>query len=266
MHLHTLCVPWQPGVYGTDASGGRFSSVPSLRRCGCGIVQIDSNLDLLFESHFPLPGAVQTIPRAELAAIARVVVCVSHGTIVIHSDSKVNIDMYLRPRSVARSSINGDLWTSIFTAIDQKALILRLSWVKGHLDTVDSSVPFTDHEYALNFYADRAAGIAAHDCQIYDRNISMPVLNAIKIVGAIGRRLSAIIVSGMLGPKIHHAKNHAPPKPAAPTLQERVDQSSHYISLGKCRAYCFACNCSVSIKSPNFSKWVETKKRAIRWG
>ena len=28
---------WPSGTYGTDASGGEFSSFPEIRRCGCGI-------------------------------------------------------------------------------------------------------------------------------------------------------------------------------------------------------------------------------------
>ena len=33
---------WPPGLYGTDASGGKFGSYPQLRRCGCGVARLRS--------------------------------------------------------------------------------------------------------------------------------------------------------------------------------------------------------------------------------
>ena len=32
---------WRSGVYFTDGSGGKYGSVPTLRRCGCGIAPMD---------------------------------------------------------------------------------------------------------------------------------------------------------------------------------------------------------------------------------
>ena len=33
---------WPSGLYGTDASGGKYGSFPELRRCGCSAVMLDS--------------------------------------------------------------------------------------------------------------------------------------------------------------------------------------------------------------------------------
>jgi hypothetical protein len=44
---------------------------------------------------------VQTVPRAELYAIFVVVKKVPYGTIMIVSDSKINVDMFYKSRMVA---------------------------------------------------------------------------------------------------------------------------------------------------------------------
>ena len=50
---------------------GKYSSVPILRRCGCGIARIDSAGDLAldFGVYFGLEGSLQTVPRSEMYAI-----------------------------------------------------------------------------------------------------------------------------------------------------------------------------------------------------
>jgi hypothetical protein len=50
---------------------------------------------------FPLVGEVQTVPRAELYAMFVVVKKVPYGTIMIVSDSKINVDMFYKSRMVA---------------------------------------------------------------------------------------------------------------------------------------------------------------------
>ena len=58
---------WPSGDYFGDGSGGRFSSIPSLRRCGIGLAFLVNGV-LQFGLRSPLPGDVQTVPRSEVAA------------------------------------------------------------------------------------------------------------------------------------------------------------------------------------------------------
>ena len=102
---------WLLGVYGTDASGGKFGRYPELRRCGCGAVQFrqternglgSHQLQLQFAASFNLQGPIQTIRLAELFAIYQVVMSVAVGPFTIASDSEVNelmsISLGLAPR------------------------------------------------------------------------------------------------------------------------------------------------------------------------
>ena len=60
---------WDFRVYYGDASGGEFTSIPSLRRCGCGLASLDAAGKLIGGCHFPLPGTIQTVPGAEFFAL-----------------------------------------------------------------------------------------------------------------------------------------------------------------------------------------------------
>ena len=60
------------GTYYGDASGGDFSSLPMLRRCGAGIIhtkQIGNDIKQIWGCSLKLIGHVQTVPRAELFAL-----------------------------------------------------------------------------------------------------------------------------------------------------------------------------------------------------
>ncbi len=93
---------WPAGLYGI-ASGGRWGSVPQLRRCGCGVsrlTSLDPPFTLQWGAWFPLVGEVQTVPRAELYAIFMVVSKVSSGDIFIVSDSEVNVGLFSKTKFI----------------------------------------------------------------------------------------------------------------------------------------------------------------------
>ena len=116
---------WPPGLYGTDGSGGEHGSFPELRRCGVGISRLsglDPPYQIQFAAHCALPGKIQTAPRSELFAFYLLVSKVSHGTLMIVSDSKINVDLFNGSRSIALVSVKSDLWRYIFEIIDSKSL------------------------------------------------------------------------------------------------------------------------------------------------
>jgi len=106
---------WPSGTYGTDASGGAFSSMPEIIRCGCGIVTmvpcINDNFDLEWAASFPLEGDIRTVPRAEMFTILILLKNLQHeATVIIVIGSLVNIELYYKGKAHALASTNGDLW------------------------------------------------------------------------------------------------------------------------------------------------------------
>jgi len=190
---------WPPGLYGTDGAGGEFSSIPELRRVGCGIARMSEldgggGFELIWAANFPLPGAVQTVPRCELFAIVVLLEHVSHGVVTVCSDSLVNVKIFEKGLLFASATTNGDLWRRIESAISSKRLEFRLHWVQGHLDTVAPVCDFPEIYVAANLAADIFADKAASRCQLAPSSSSQ-VLFRTKLVKRIQLRLARIVIS-----------------------------------------------------------------------
>ena len=165
--------PWPSGVYFSDASGGKYSSVPALRRCGIGVASLDlhSNLDssFLFGAYAPLVGVEQTVPRGELYGILLIVRFAADGAkLDIRSDSKTNVDLFYTTSSNTLASTNGDLWYELWQLINSKSLDVTLTWVKGHCESnhVAAQFSLSLHDIYGNACADRLADRAAQAYEI----------------------------------------------------------------------------------------------------
>ena len=175
------CAPpqdWPSGLYHTDASGGDHSAFKDIRRCGIGLAflcqdeeafcVLSSDL-FLWGAFAPLPGKLQTVPRAELYAI--LVVCqhvVREGHIVIVSDSKLNVDAFNKGEPFCMTAANCDLWREVFDCIEKRALSLQLLWSKGHADDLETFVSYnvTARNLLGNLCADALARRGAEGGQV----------------------------------------------------------------------------------------------------
>lgn len=152
-------------MYYTDGSGGKYSSVRHLRRCGFGVAVLD---DLAFSwgAFAVLDGENQSVPRAELAAILCVLRRVSGGPVEIASDSKINVDRYADGIDACLSACNSDLWRQLWAEvgrIGRDSVVLR--WIKGHatekhIAEGDISVKDLCGNYCADVLAERAARCA----------------------------------------------------------------------------------------------------------
>ena len=166
---------WPAGLYYADASGGRFSSIPALRRCGVGVCRLKDQVIFNNDLHHadqllawglfaPLPGQVHTVVRGELYAILVIARLVSPSIpLEIASDSKVNIDLYLAGYQACMATTNADMWEELFQLIEAKDLDFHIRWVKGHCVTVEAANNhgMSIRDIAGNCTADALAGRAA---------------------------------------------------------------------------------------------------------
>ena len=98
-------------MYYGDGSGGRYSSYPTIRRCGVGICCMSEPNIMEFGVRYQLPGEVQTVPRAEVSAMATVAQMAMHNAYIIYiGDNQQVISMYLKGKTKATSSTNADLY------------------------------------------------------------------------------------------------------------------------------------------------------------
>ena len=126
------------GTYYGDASGGEYSSYPEVRRVGCGFAFIDEEGELLFGAHFPLPGAVQTVPRGGLFTLVQLMrQALPMSEIVYVIDNKGVFDNFNKGPKHACRCTNADLYHELFLLTIKKAIRLTLKWMPSHLDTDD---------------------------------------------------------------------------------------------------------------------------------
>jgi len=107
------------GTFYGDASGGKYTRHPGIRRVGCGICQIDFQGIQIWGQSFNLPGEIQTVPRGELYVLQYLVEQASHHSHIEYvTDSKVNADLYNKGFDRATASSNCDLFKFIFKAFN----------------------------------------------------------------------------------------------------------------------------------------------------
>ena len=202
---------WPPGCYFTDASGGRFSAMPILRRCGFGIAYMHQTVsDFRRTSDFSEQpffrwgafgvqvGSVHTVPRSELFAILVVVQKVPSGKLVICTDSKINVDLYIKGFEACKSSTNSDLWIQIWQKLHQGHLSLTLRWVKGHVSSPDDMVKYNLQPFELygNLAADALANKGSQLAEVWTHD-SANVLAQYALVRQIQARALVILTSVM---------------------------------------------------------------------
>ena len=171
---------WLPGTYYGDGSGGPFSAYPLLRRCGVGIAVVQPNYDYTQQEPNPfrwgaflaLPGLVQTVPRAELMVLVVVVERVSPGMTVIKSDNRWVVDTFGQGKDHCLAAQHSDLWTRIFEVLDRGLVVLEVTWVKGHVESVEvaSRYDVVVEDIFGNALADKLADRAADEFQVHGQD------------------------------------------------------------------------------------------------
>ena len=159
-----------PRVYGAgDGSGRKQSKDPRYRRCGYGLVVVNSwgSLKPVLTCYGGLNGR-QTVPRAELQAF----VCFlrrTEGPATNICDAMGVAKGFQRRRQGRRWTPNSkqDLWSHIRNAAEQRDI--EVHWVASHeeskIDQVDASKAWF---IFLNTLADGVAEAAAEFCEFPD--------------------------------------------------------------------------------------------------
>ena len=147
---------WEDKIFFTDGSGGKYSAVLELRRCGVCIAVVRFGAGLACEFVWGLcsnlPGSEQTTPRAELYAILLVLFFADDaGPIIIVSDSWLSVVGF---RGLQQNGLqndaeasNADLWEAVCLAMRLRRFDVYLRWAKAHVVTekkVDSDIAFDE--------------------------------------------------------------------------------------------------------------------------
>ena len=226
---------WPAVYYGTDASGGTYSSIPQLRRFGLGVCKLSTVFPHPFEfgAWSALCGDIQTIPRGELFCFVLLLRnAMFNQHFHVFSDSKVNIVNFNKGAKHCKHVPNGDLWTELFSLLDSKKCSLVLEFVPSHIFEKSKKSVASTSVFAIlnNTAADRLAEFAAGRVEV-SPGYATPILFRLKLVKTIQLRLFAIVAN--------LAKDNDP-------IESYVAASKHSVSSIGSRYVCSVCKQSVS--------------------
>ena len=237
---------WPGGYYGTDASGGTYSSIPQLRRVGVGVCKLSTVFPHPFEfgAWSALCGDIQTIPRGELFCFVLLLRnAMFNQHFHVFSDSKVNIANFNKGSKHCKHVPNGDLWTELFSLLDSKKCSLVLEFVPSHIFEKNKKSVASTSVFAIlnNTAADRLAEFAAGRVEVAP-GYATPILFRLKLVKTIQLRLFAIVasVAKHVFTKEQKLRNDNDP------IESHVAASKHSVSCIGSRYVCSVCKQSVS--------------------
>jgi hypothetical protein len=256
IYVNPDSVDWTSRSYYGDASGGKYTSHRRLRRCGCGVVAVDSQGSLEFGMKCNLPGAVQTVGRGELFAF---VLLVRHLPFSVDAEYITDNEPLYKtynagPRAGANSA-NCDLFEEVFSLICTKALRISMRWMPSHLkdgDELPEGVSALD--VVSNDHADRLAKEAA-DAEEISSAIATPYLYNVTLTTRIQRRLATIMLY-----LPHREKKQRQPvvRIPRPKLDNLISESSHEIVVTGNRYACGKCHNSFRIADPSLKIWLQS--------
>jgi len=179
---------------GSDGSGGTHGGDPRLRRCGWGWTAMQGDSKVASASG-PLLGAKQTVPRAELQAVADFV-CYTTGDAIVHVDCKPVLtklqQLTAHTWSPNANTPNGDLWDIVHRRLLFRPGVLTFLKVKAHLEEEEAvQLGYTRQAWRLNDIADKLADEAANSHQL-DNYIVKLVREMDKKAELVQQRLMAI--------------------------------------------------------------------------
>ena len=177
---------WPSAQYYGDASGGKFTSIPSLRRVAVGVAAYNDDNELQFGVQASPCGPVQSVARGEAYALLLVVTKVElNAYVTFFTDCYSVLTTYNKGVGQAQHSLNFDVWFTIFAAIKARGITLLLLWMPSHLDAPDNKKLKPDwvqeHHIAGNREADKLAGTGA-DYISLPSEIWFPIIKNIKKV------------------------------------------------------------------------------------
>jgi hypothetical protein len=167
----------QASHFGTDGSGGKFSSQPRLRACGAGIatVKIVGNSFEVEDGIIAGVGGTQTVPRSELTAIVLLLSLVGNQNISIVVDASYIFKGLEKGKRKCLNGCNGDLWGRFWEAFETRGghATTKFIKVKSHSTPQELACGCIEpHHFALNEAADFFAEESAREREPSDAYVN----------------------------------------------------------------------------------------------
>ncbi len=206
----------------------------------------------------PLPGKIQTVPRSEVAAVLVLAMHLEYDSVV--SDNLVFVDAFKKGYDFCRKILNSDIYIELFRQLRDRRVCMSVYWIPSHLDDPDKAAKVeipswvTKHHVIGNGHADRLVRASSKDYDL-DIDVAKPVLDHLKLVGRIQRRIAAVVCEMPHRPRTKSRKDTTPVSRVS--LQQLIDNTNH--SFGEVNFFykCMACLHSCSVSSPALRQFLQ---------
>ncbi len=259
---------WPSGVYYGDGSGGKYGEIPQARRCGSGLAYLNTENALDFGLYYPLPGEVQTVPRAELSILVTLVEIVEDkATIVYFGDNKQVVDLFNKGPNACAKASNADLYKLLFKFIHDKQIDITVYWMPSHLNNPQAKTkkgkpkirPVWVHDYDIigNNEADKLADRAAEMAELPSWLVE-PLLENMYITRSIQLRIATIVCN--LPHRKHNKKyccSRAPSRDCE-SKQQALAKSMHDTVTTNSVVKCVGCLSQIHINSPKLLEFARS--------
>ena len=230
----------------TDGSGGIHTSKRRIRRCAWSVIfaqEHATGLRITSTIRGPLEGAVQTVPRSELAAAAEAVQeCPPHLPLRLITDCNMiakQAPALSTSRRTSTSNINLDLWRKVEQFLDRQATttFIKVASHKSYLDFVQRA---EGRHFLGNSLADLAAGWAAADAQLPSDEVAAYFALQKRATQVLERHVRIMMhIQDTTQHKKH--KRATQRKQRRIKLQQLLDSSQHRLAIIGTRWACLKC-------------------------
>ncbi len=158
--------------------------------------------------YYPLPGEIQTVPRAELSTLVTPAEIVEEGAIIVYFwVNKQVVDLFNKGEQPCSKPSNSGLYNLLFSYRSRKNLDLTVHWMLAHLDNPQSKtksgkpkqrpVYVHDHDVIDNKEADLLADRAAEIAELPSWQVD-PLIDAVHMARSIKLRIATIVCATYL--------------------------------------------------------------------
>jgi hypothetical protein len=176
-----------------------------------------------FSAWTPLPGKVQTVPRAEAYAFLSLLRNLAPNAIARYFIDNLQVkDTFDKGKARATLSLNGDLYKEMFLLIETKNLSVTMTWMPSHTDkdsTKKKPSWLTQWHVDGNNIADVLADQAAEEHSL-PYGIAAKVIKRCHLLASIQSKIIAVV---KLLPKRKHAPRTSEPAPLNQISSKKPD-------------------------------------------
>ena len=212
-------------------------------------------------AQFPMPGAMQTVPRGELFTLVELIRHAESSHSVHYLTDNIWVhDTFTQGLGYTKICSNSDLWRALFNELSTRHIRRKVTWMPSHLK-LHEPIPegVSTQNVHGNNSADGKAGDAAKKFAL-PLNVTSAVSYYYRLISKIQLRFISIVLN--LPNRAKSTKQRVPLILNDP-IESLISKSSHVIHRNHNRITCLRCSNSFNIKDSSLRSFLQSQCFAI---